>query len=136
MKAALKNESIRGYFNSAQAIADYAAVLLHIKKNISAENSPIIVIGGSYGGSKSLKIHFLDNSQSITFSCFVVNFWSSSFFFLFFRNFAVLAAWFRLKYPHIALGAIASSAPILYFDTIAPQAGYFSIVAKDFKVTP
>ena len=84
MKAALKNESIRGYFNSAQAIADYAAVLLHIKKNISAENSPIIVIGGSYGGSKSLKIHFLDNSQSITFSCSVVNFCSSSFFFLFF----------------------------------------------------
>uniref|UniRef100_A0A7N2M9P5 Lysosomal Pro-X carboxypeptidase n=1 Tax=Quercus lobata TaxID=97700 RepID=A0A7N2M9P5_QUELO len=67
MKAALKNESIRGYFNSAQAIADYAAVLLHIKKNLSAENSPIIVIGGSYGG--------------------------------------MLAAWFRLKYPHIALGA-------------------------------
>ena len=54
MKAALKNESIRGYFNSAQAIADYAAVLLHINKNLSAENSPIIVIGGSYGGSKSL----------------------------------------------------------------------------------
>nr|POF18275.1 lysosomal pro-x carboxypeptidase [Quercus suber] len=97
MKAALKNESIRGYFNSAQAIADYAAVLLHIKKNLSAENSPIIVIGGSYGG--------------------------------------MLAAWFRLKYPHIALGAIASSAPILYFDTIAPQAGYFSIVTKDFKET-
>jgi lysosomal Pro-X carboxypeptidase len=54
MKEALKNASTRGYFNSAQAIADYAAVLLHIKKKLSAQNSPIIVVGGSYGGSKSL----------------------------------------------------------------------------------
>ncbi|KAE8037534.1 hypothetical protein FH972_010116 [Carpinus fangiana] len=97
MKEALKNESTRGYFNSAQALADYAAVLLHVKKNLSAENSPVIVIGGSYGG--------------------------------------MLAAWFRLKYPHIVLGSLASSAPILYFEGIAPQVGYYSIVTKDFKET-
>ena len=54
MKAAMKNESTRGYFNSVQAIADYAVVLLHVKKKLSAENSPVIVIGGSYGGSKPL----------------------------------------------------------------------------------
>ncbi|RZB76430.1 Lysosomal Pro-X carboxypeptidase isoform B [Glycine soja] len=94
---AMRNASTRGYFNSAQAIADYAAVLLHIKKTLSAQNSPIIVIGGSYGG--------------------------------------MLASWFRLKYPHIALGALASSAPILYFNGIAPQAGYYYIVTKDFKET-
>ena len=51
---ALKNASTRGYFNSAQAIADYAEVLLYIKKKFLAENSPVIVIGGSYGGSKLL----------------------------------------------------------------------------------
>ncbi|KAK6144286.1 hypothetical protein DH2020_021106 [Rehmannia glutinosa] len=45
----------------------------------------------------------------------------------------LLASWFRLKYPHIALGALASSAPILYFDNITPQNGYYSIVTKDFK---
>ncbi len=50
---ALKNSSIRGYFNSAQALADYAAVLLHVKKTYSAETSPIIVLAGSYGGSES-----------------------------------------------------------------------------------
>ncbi|RDX97918.1 Lysosomal Pro-X carboxypeptidase, partial [Mucuna pruriens] len=94
---AMRNATTRGYFNSAQAIADYAAVLLHIKKTLSAQNSPIIVIGGSYGG--------------------------------------MLASWFRLKYPHIALGALASSAPILYFNGIAPQAGYYYIVTKDFKET-
>ncbi|XP_076888494.1 uncharacterized protein LOC143538943, partial [Bidens hawaiensis] len=95
MKESPKNETIRGYFNSAQALADYAELLLHIKNKLHAHNSPIIVIGGSYGG--------------------------------------MLASWFRLKYPHIALGALASSAPILYFDDITPQDGYYSIVTKDFK---
>ena len=47
----------------------------------------------------------------------------------------MLASWFRLKYPHLALGALASSAPILYFDNITPQNGYFSVVTKDFRVT-
>lgn len=46
----------------------------------------------------------------------------------------MLASWFRLKYPHVALGAVASSAPILYFDGIAPKFGYYSVVTKDFKV--
>ncbi|KAK9175710.1 hypothetical protein WN944_027717 [Citrus x changshan-huyou] len=48
---AMKNASTLGYCNSAQAIADYAAVLLHIKQKYSAEKCPVIVIGGSYGGS-------------------------------------------------------------------------------------
>ncbi|CAA3032260.1 lysosomal Pro-X carboxypeptidase [Olea europaea subsp. europaea] len=95
MEEAMKNESIRGYFNSAQAIADYAEVLLHIKEKLSAQDSPIIVIGGSYGG--------------------------------------MLASWFRLKYPHIAIGALASSTPVLYFDDITPQNGYYSKVTKDFE---
>ncbi|KAJ7981088.1 Lysosomal Pro-X carboxypeptidase, partial [Quillaja saponaria] len=94
---AMKNASTKGYFNSAQAIADYAEILIHIKKELHAENSPVIVIGGSYGGA--------------------------------------LATWFRLKYPHLSLGALASSAPILYFDNITPQNGYHSIVTKNFRET-
>ncbi|XP_012064654.1 lysosomal Pro-X carboxypeptidase [Jatropha curcas] len=94
-KEALRNASSLGYFNSAQALADYASVIMHVKKKYSAKSSPVIVIGGSYGG--------------------------------------MLASWFRLKYPHVALGALASSAPILYFDEIAPRNGYYSVVTKDFK---
>ncbi|KAL6204920.1 hypothetical protein ACLB2K_022187 [Fragaria x ananassa] len=93
---AFQNASTLGYFNSAQALADYAEILVHVKTQLNAEHSPVIVIGGSYGG--------------------------------------MLASWFRLKYPHIALGALASSAPILYFDDIIPpENGYLSIVTKDFR---
>ncbi|PRQ33317.1 putative lysosomal Pro-Xaa carboxypeptidase [Rosa chinensis] len=95
-EVAFKNASTLGYFNSAQAIADYAEILIHVKKQLHAEHSPVIVIGGSYGG--------------------------------------MLASWFRLKYPHVTLGALASSAPILYFDDIVPpETGYYSIVTKDFQ---
>ncbi|KAL5763900.1 hypothetical protein ACOSQ2_016494 [Xanthoceras sorbifolium] len=92
---ALKNASTLGYFNSAQAVADYAEILMYVKKLYQAQDSPVIVVGGSYGG--------------------------------------MLASWFRLKYPHVALGALASSAPILYFNDITPQDGYYSIVTKDFR---
>ncbi|KAK4255178.1 hypothetical protein QN277_008207 [Acacia crassicarpa] len=92
---AMKNSSTIGYFNSAQALADYAEILIHIKETLQAQKSPVIVLGGSYGG--------------------------------------MLASWFRLKYPHLALGALASSAPILYFDNITPQNGYFSVITKDFR---
>jgi len=46
----------------------------------------------------------------------------------------VLAAWFRLKYPHVTIGALAASAPILYFDDITPQDGYDRVVTRDFRV--
>lgn len=49
---ALKNAKTLGYLNAAQALADYAGILLHIKEAYSAKHSPVIVIGGSYGGSK------------------------------------------------------------------------------------
>jgi lysosomal Pro-X carboxypeptidase len=46
------NASTLGYFTSTQALADYATLILGLKKNLSAENCPVIVFGGSYGGSK------------------------------------------------------------------------------------
>lgn len=49
-------------------------------------------------------------------------------------SFSVLAAWFRLKYPHIAVGALASSAPILQFDDITPWSSFYDAVSQDFKV--
>lgn len=51
-----------------------------------------------------------------------------------FFNGIVLAAWMRLKYPHIAIGALASSAPILQFEDIVPPETFYNIVSSDFKV--
>ncbi|VVA18829.1 PREDICTED: lysosomal [Prunus dulcis] len=50
MEEAFENASTLGYFNSAQAIADYAEILIHVKKELHAQHSLVIVIGGSYGG--------------------------------------------------------------------------------------
>ncbi|XP_023913983.2 uncharacterized protein LOC112025546 [Quercus suber] len=94
-EGALKNATIRGYFNSNQALADYAELIVSLKKNLSADSSPVLVAGGSYSGE--------------------------------------LATYFRLKYPHIAMGALASSAPILYFDDLVPPNSYYVIVTQDFQ---
>lgn len=68
MEEIIKNATVRGYFNSAQAIADYAEVILDIKKRLNAHYSPVIVFGGSYGGSKSTSLSFLLRS-SFYFNC-------------------------------------------------------------------
>lgn len=41
-----------GYLSSQQALADYAVLIRSLKRNMSAEASPVVVFGGSYGGSK------------------------------------------------------------------------------------
>ncbi|CAN6861948.1 unnamed protein product [Brassica oleracea] len=46
----------------------------------------------------------------------------------------VVFAWFRLKYPHIAIGALASSATILQFDNIVPLTSFYDAISQDFKV--
>ncbi|CAB4281916.1 unnamed protein product [Prunus armeniaca] len=46
MEESFENASTLGYFNSAQAIADYAEILVHVKKELHAKHSLVIVIGG------------------------------------------------------------------------------------------
>ncbi|KAH7554125.1 hypothetical protein JRO89_XS12G0116700 [Xanthoceras sorbifolium] len=92
---AYSNATTLGYLSSTQALADYATLIIDLKKNISATDSPVVVFGGSYGG--------------------------------------MLAAWFRLKYPHVAIGALASSAPILNFENITSPYSFNSIITQDFR---
>lgn len=49
--------------------------------------------------------------------------------------FIVLASWFRLKYPHIAYGALAASAPLFYFKGLTPEKGFALVVSSDFNVS-
>ncbi|XP_030548563.2 lysosomal Pro-X carboxypeptidase-like [Rhodamnia argentea] len=92
---ASSNSSTLGYLSSTQALADYATLITDLKKNWTAEDSPVVVFGGSYGG--------------------------------------MLAAWFRLKYPHIAIGALSSSSPILNFDNITSPYRFTDIITRDFR---
>ncbi|KAL0910465.1 hypothetical protein M5K25_021450 [Dendrobium thyrsiflorum] len=92
---AFRNATTAGYLSISQALADYAAFVVELKKNLSAESSPVVVFGGSYGG--------------------------------------MLAAWFRLKYPHLAIGALASSAPILQIDPTFDPYIFNDIVTKDYR---
>ncbi|CAN8028153.1 unnamed protein product, partial [Ixodes persulcatus] len=44
----------------------------------------------------------------------------------------MLAAWFRLKYPHVTTAALASSAPILLFTGMTPCNAFSQVVTKAF----
>lgn len=92
---AYKDGDSLSYLTAEQALADFATLIVDLKKNLSAEACPVVLFGGSYGG--------------------------------------MLAAWMRLKYPHIAIGALASSAPILQFEDIVPSDTFYSLVSNDFK---
>ncbi|CAN6362309.1 unnamed protein product [Urochloa humidicola] len=45
----------------------------------------------------------------------------------------MLAVWMRLKYPHIVMGAVASSAPILSFYGLADPYAFYDRITDDFK---
>lgn len=45
----------------------------------------------------------------------------------------MLAAWIRIKYPHLVNGALSSSAPILLFSNAASCKNFPAIVTKDFE---
>ncbi|KAG6646876.1 hypothetical protein CIPAW_07G038600 [Carya illinoinensis] len=92
---AYKNATTLSYLTAEQALADFAVLLRELKRDFSAEASPVVLFGGSYGG--------------------------------------MLASWMRLKYPHVAVGALASSAPILQFEDIVPPETFYDIVSGAFK---
>ncbi|XP_031128117.1 lysosomal Pro-X carboxypeptidase-like isoform X1 [Ipomoea triloba] len=94
-KEAKSSSKALGYLSSTQALADYATLIIDLKKNLTATKSPVVVFGGSYGG--------------------------------------MLAAWFRLKYPHVTIGALASSAPILYFENITSTYAFNDVITQDFR---
>ena len=82
------------WLSSEQALADAAELILHVREQYKAYNSPIITFGCSYSGA--------------------------------------LAAFFRLKYPHVTVGSVASSAPVEatldfyeYLDVVDQSLSYF-----------
>lgn len=55
-EAAYKDANSLAALTSEQALADFATLVTDLKKNLSAEASPVVLFGGSYGGSESSPI--------------------------------------------------------------------------------
>jgi hypothetical protein len=47
-----KSADTLGYLTSTQALADLAILITSLKSNLSVPDAPVVVFGGSYGGSK------------------------------------------------------------------------------------
>jgi len=45
----------------------------------------------------------------------------------------MLSAWLRMKYPHVFQGALAASAPILFFDGYVDPNAYDDIATSDYR---
>jgi len=83
-----------GYLSVQQAMSDYVDFIYFIREKYNAQNIPVIVFGGSYGG--------------------------------------MLASWLRMKFPYVFQGALASSAPILYFKGVTDPYAFSKLTTQAF----
>lgn len=54
MEASYKDADSLSTLTSEQALADFATLVIDLKKNLTAAASPVVLFGGSYGGSMYL----------------------------------------------------------------------------------
>ncbi|KAK4410086.1 Lysosomal Pro-X carboxypeptidase [Sesamum angolense] len=102
---AYKNASTLAHLTAEQALADFAVLITELKRNFSAQACPVVLFGGSYGGSEIITTSMLNSVGSM--------------------DAAEVS-----PYCHWAL---ASSAPVLQFEDIVPPETFYDIVSNDFR---
>ncbi|XP_075224030.1 lysosomal Pro-X carboxypeptidase-like [Lycorma delicatula] len=88
-----------GYLTVEQTLADFVDLVTYLRSHQDGKHrklSPVIAIGGSYGG--------------------------------------MLAAWFRLKYPAVIVGSLASSAPIWLLPDLMDCEGVYRVTTSIYEV--
>lgn len=48
---AYRNTTTLAHLTAEQAIADFSVLITELKRNLSAQACPVVLFGGSYGGS-------------------------------------------------------------------------------------
>ncbi|XP_025204425.1 lysosomal Pro-X carboxypeptidase-like [Melanaphis sacchari] len=107
-----------GYLTSQQALADYVDLITYLRHNGSFSSRGLDGAGDIYDLDA-------DDTQPSSSPNPVIAFGGS--------YGGMLAAWFRIKYPAVVEGAIASSAPIWQFTGMTPCNAFYRVTSSVYK---
>ncbi|KAI5632057.1 serine carboxypeptidase s28 domain-containing protein [Phthorimaea operculella] len=122
----LHNENI-GYLTAAQALADYADLINYLQGDKLSPSYPVIAFGAPQALADYADLINYLQGDKLAPSYPVIAFGGS--------YGGMLAAYFRMKYPHIVTGAIAASAPIHMYPGMVPCEVFHRIVTSTFSIS-
>ncbi|GBP76877.1 Lysosomal Pro-X carboxypeptidase [Eumeta japonica] len=129
----LDNQHI-GYLTSSQALADYADLVNYLQGNRNKSKHPVIAFGDIVGTAAHGHCSPSGVTSVLQASKIRIGYLMGKSEMMEEGSYGgMLAAYFRIKYPHLVQGAIAASAPIHQFTGMVPCDVFDRIVTSDFR---